>query len=393
MVNISDKFLTVTAFGYSLCLFLLALHVACARDWRRSRPLGAFAVAFVTMLGTFLFHVITGTALIATGLGAWVLEALVLRSAGGAERSIGSRLVIPLAALAAAAAGVPYFVSLGAGSGGGAHEGLLDYLHPGPANAATIMVPLILLAVPSWRAFRRMTRPGEDGALTGRWWIACLMLLGLLVDLPTRNESKLIYPLFLTIGPFVFVEALALISSLRGVRRKLLAAWVAVLMIPPPILTFRGFIVSDPSDPVDIRRAAAMADGAFFRWVEDRTPVDAVIAEPGHDHLMPVLARRRSLASRGGVLFVLGYDDQRVRSLQALQDSLFAPGGPGPLIGEMIEGSGLDLFVFLPRDPGAFPGGAPNGLAGSPALETIYRSDGDTLLRPRELPRREGDER
>ena len=388
MINLTDKFLTVTPFSYSLSLLMLALVTACSRSWRRTAPFGAFLFSFIAILGAFLFHVITGAALIGAAVGAGILSAAAAGVSHSGPVLPRSRLVLPAAAIAAAAVGAPYFISLGAG--GPASGGIAGLLHLGLKNTLTLLIPLVLLGVPSLRALRGLLHPDGAGRETARWWALCLLLLCVFVNLPTRNESKLIYPLFLVIAPLVMIETLSLIGSLRGIRRGLLIAWVVLLYLPPPLLTFRGFMIAEPRDPVDRRREEAMKDDTFYRWVKEHTAVDAVIAEPGHDHLMPVLARRRSLASRGGVLDVVGYGSEEVRRCQDLQDGIFDPEGPESVAGAVVK-TGFDLYVFVPRDAGALPDGTPRRLIRSVLFTTVYEYDGNILLRPRHEPRREGD--
>lgn len=382
MANLTDKFLTVTAFGYSLGLFMLAAGISCSRAARAASSAGVFAVMLASAAGAFLFHVITGAVLIAASIGAAVLYLLHARLARRAHPGTRDVLVPAAASLVAAAAVLPYFLSLQ--GVGGEDAAAVTFV---ATTALTLLAPLVLLAVPSWRAARRLAGGGEEPAGMARWWILCVLLLCMLVDLPSVNSSKLVFPLFLLSGPFVFAEAVSLARS-GGRRRRLFAAWLILLYLPPPLLTLGGFLASRPSGPGERIRAAAFDDPEPFRLIRERTAPDAVIAEPGRTHLMPVFARRRNLASRGGVLDVVGYGGPDVRLYRSLADSLYRPEGIGPQTAAMIRGAGLDLHVLV-FAPEAYPetdGGW--GLRAHPAFRTVLENDSMALLRA-DLPRGE----
>ncbi|MDD3643136.1 MAG: hypothetical protein PHQ19_06715, partial [Candidatus Krumholzibacteria bacterium] len=372
MANLTDKFLTVTAFGYSLCLFTLTLGVSCSRAARSASTAGLFALATVAAAGAFLFHVITGTLLIGACIVAGVLSWIYARVRGQAGSERRDRLVPAAAALAAAVACIPYFLSLRAG--GGAGEGGVGIAFV-PTTALTILAPLVLLAVPSWRAVRRLLAGRDPAAGMAGWWILCLLVPCLFVALPSVNSSKLVFPLFLAVGPLVFIEAVSLARSNRR-RRWALVSWLILLYLPPPLITLGGFLASRPIGPDEQIRAGASREDELFRWIRENTSTTAVIAEPGRTYLMPVFAGRRNLASQGGVLDVVGYGGPRVRRYQALADSLYAPGGIGPETAAMIGGSGLDLYVIV-RRPGAYPeaeGGMK--LLDHPAFRKVFETEG-----------------
>lgn len=381
MVNLSDKFLTVTAFSYSLCLLLVCLHVAGAREYRERAPLAAGLFACAAILGAFMFHAVTGALLVATVLGAGALAALGARREGFRGALPPGRIVLPAAALVAGALGLIYLIALGAVGGDGSHSAA-RHLLPNPRNMLTILLPLLPVAWPAWRAIRRMFPPADAARGVAGQWIACILLLCLFVDLPSPNESKLIFPLFLLLGPLVFLEALDMAAEARPARRLLLAAWLALLFFVPPVMTYRGFIISPPITDNDKQRAALSArDRELLSWIAENTAPDAVIAERGHNYLAPVFARRRNLSSRAGVINVLGYGGETIETYRAIQDSLFSTGAPGTDTIERIRGTRLDLYVLIrPRDEGEFPGiGA--RLGNHPDFEVVYEKQAHALLR------------
>ena len=102
-MNLLDKFVTLTAFSYSLNLFLLCFILVIARDFHRESNVKAALCILLAVIGAFLFHVVTGTTLILTLIGAGILALITdrVRKTGRTPRS--ETVALPVLAIIAAA--------------------------------------------------------------------------------------------------------------------------------------------------------------------------------------------------------------------------------------------------------------------------------------------------
>lgn len=346
MVNLSDKYITITPFSFTLDLFLLCFVLALSKDYLTGSRLRAGALLFVIALGTLLFHVIIGAALLGTMIGAGVLLPLILRYVSREAARPSAGMVPAIAAAAAGLVGLPYFLSL---QGSGESDAVAGIFHFGFKNITTILLPLLILYCPARRALKKLvsSRTGEHAAMFA--WIIPLLMLNVFANLPTRNESKLIYPLFLLLGSIVSIEIVALIGESRGRKKPLLIAWTLLLFLVPSFLTFRGYLIAGPEhmELLDARYAAYRSDKKLYSWIMENTGTDAVIAENGFDHLMPAFAGRKSFAGPMSHARIYGYDEEYIANYFELNTELFAC---RPLTDETtaaLTATGHDLYVCI----------------------------------------------
>ncbi|MDZ7859566.1 MAG: hypothetical protein U5O15_02660 [Candidatus Krumholzibacteriota bacterium] len=348
MVNLSDKFITITSFSFSLNLFLLGFVIFLSRGFLRNSKIKAVITFFVIALGAFLFHIITGTVLICTLVGAGVLVPFIRRYISEETALFLPESLPAIAAILAAVAGLPYLVSLG-GTETGSGNLFSEYIHFGFKNVATIVLPLLILFYPARRAFKKVFFAESHEYAVIASWIIPLIILNLFVDLPTRSESKLIFPLFLLLGSVISIEITSMIMDSRGVKRKLIITATFLLFFIPPFLTFRGFIVARPGEEevLVVRRDAYSGEKDFFEWIRKNTDKNAVFAEKGFNHLVPVFASRRSFA--GGLKFwrVYGYNKDYVARHYNLNEQLFACGSLSDETVEAIKNIGFDLYIAV----------------------------------------------
>ncbi|MCK4538700.1 MAG: hypothetical protein KAV42_07890 [Candidatus Krumholzibacteria bacterium] len=347
MVNLTDKFLTITAFSYSLNLLLLALVFFISFRSGTERRIRTAFLIMTTMLGAFLFHVITGTALICTVFGAGVLLPLIDRFIHREKPSMSDWLLLPAAALIAASLGIPYFLSLGA-AGQSVSPSQTGPLHIGLKNIATILLPLLILFRPSRQVFIKLFSRKYREYNVFAAWILCLLALNILVDLPTRNESKLIYPLFLVLGIPLYIEVIHWIRESAGAKKRLVLIFIFVLFLFPPLLTMRGFAIDRGQGPVEKRRfETAHRDREVYEWIRENTAENSVFAERNLDHLPAVYGERRVLFSDRGVMKVLGYGGEKYESYRVLRDMLYSETPFSMEDLETIRATGLDIYVTL----------------------------------------------
>jgi len=382
MINLSDKFLTITAFGYSLCLFIACMNIFRSRRYRESAPFRSAALGFTVMLSVILFHMVTGLALISTVIGSVILVYIWARSTGKRIRFLSCDITFPVAGILAAAIGLLYYFSLGSAESGGS-AGSMQYLNFGFKNAATIVTPLIVLICPAIYVLRNLARPDDRNTAELASCVLCLLALCLFVDLPSVNESKLVFPFFLVLGPLVSVEAIRMTKESRGLRKAVLAGWLIILFAVPPVLTYTGFIGGRPHDPVNIRRNSLSAtDNEALEWIRTNTGTMAVIAERERFHLAPVYSGRRNLYSSGGVLAVLGYEGERHDALRAVKEAVYGEKEPTASNLEKAGTLGLDLYITVwKRDMEKCPWIAERLSRNTQLFSEVFRNDSMRLFR------------
>ncbi len=348
MVNLIDKFLTVTAFSYSLNLFLLCFIFVISKDFHRRSPIKSLLNIFIVTLGALLFHLITGISLILTIAGSGILIALIERTR---KRNIPifQSVFVTGAAILAAVISLPYIASL---MEGGAEGDLVSgHLHLGLTNIFTIVAPLLVLFYPARLALRHIFALKTDKLKTLGTWIVCLLIINIFIDLPTVNESKFVFPLFLLLGPLIAWQIIDWIKMSIGLKRVLLSIWIVVLFLVPPVLTFRGFILEKPRNGLEAKRyTITEEDREFFDWIKNNTDSDAIIIENKNYGLIPIYTQRRNFYSPEQVVNLLSYKTERVRLYREIHEQLFTE---APLEKETIESLrsiGQDIYILVRKE-------------------------------------------
>lgn len=375
MINLYDKFITVTAFGYSANLFLAAAILALSGKLIREEKAKSFAAAFFVILGTLLFHAVTGMALLGTIIG----SAVLIRLFGGKfmkERKGEGKYILLLAALLAAGIGLPYILSLGAA---GAEEGqsfISKHLHFSLRSLLTVVLPLIVLFSFARRAFRKLSKRVDYRAAVLFSWTLVLFMISLLINLPTVNESKFLFPLFFIMGPPIYIEIAESIKRNSGAKRALIIAAVALLFFVPWVLTVRGFMIQKPDRDLYRQRSGVTSqDMRVFDWITENTPEDAVVAENNVYHLVPVYGNRRNLYSNEGVIRVLGYHGEKMELFGRIQDFLYRPEELPEAAAADIKSMDQPLYVAVWReDLESRPWLAERFSAGSEFFRPVFES-------------------
>ncbi|MBN1164033.1 MAG: hypothetical protein JXB45_05620 [Candidatus Krumholzibacteriota bacterium] len=349
MVSLVDKFIIVTAFNYALNLFLLCLILVLSVDFKRRISWKTAVLVFFLMWGAFLFHVIIGASLVVAVIGSGFMLAAIRWFKNREKPPLFHSYVLCGAAVLTVAVGLPYVASLMAVGGGG--NFLTDNLQISVKNILTIVAPLIVLFCPARAAGRELIKGGTYRHAIIGTWIASLLILNFFADLPTRNESKLIFPLFLMLTPLIALQIMILIEKARGKRRALLLAWTGLLFLVPLGLTIRGFFLEKPVLPVEVRRQSITAEEkALFAWIKGNTALQSVIAEDNEYTWMPVLAERRNFFPRESAFTVLGYQGEKLEKYREIRHAFFSP---GPLPEESLDRLrkvGLDFYIVVWRE-------------------------------------------
>ena len=382
MVNLIDKFITITAFSYSLDLFALAFIIFII-GWRNGgKNVRAGFITAAIAAGTILFHVITGSVLILTLVGSAILAFIINRFL---IKEKGKEFLTATAPISAVAAGLLCFRYVHSLTGGNTSPGgsIHSMLHIGLKNAATIILPLLILYCPAKKAvvkiFRDEWRNFEPYVL----WLIPLLVINIFVDLPTVNDSKFIFPLFIILLPPIVWEAIDIIRKSRKTRRILLIGWTFILFFTPPILTVRGFLMDRPVNPIEKRRfIVSNEERALYSWLRENTEIDAVIMENNIDCLMPVFAHRRSFFPPPSAINVNGYRGEKINLYRRIKEKVFSN---EPLsIDTIKEIASLknDVYIVIwPSDVEKNPFLKEKFTPYSNLIKKVYSSNGITVYR------------
>jgi len=325
MVNLIDKFITITAFSYSLDLFLLCFIVFIV-GWRdKKKDLRKAILLTLLISGTLLFHVITGSALTLAVIGSSIVSILIYRFIFKERLNRFVSITAPIAALMAGAFCFSYINSL-TGGNVSSDGSIFSMLHIGIRNILTILFPLAVLYCPAKIALNKILKTNWKEYEPFALWVVALILLNILVNLPTRNESKLIFPLFLVLSPLIIWEVIDKIRESTGIKKSSLLAWTIFIFFIPPLLTIRGFLIDKPVKETEkARHLVSDEQKKVFKWIENNTQLDAVIMEDNINCLMPVFAHRKNFYPPPSAISVAGYRGEKVSMYREIKDNIFSP--------------------------------------------------------------------
>jgi hypothetical protein len=348
MVSILDKFLTITAFAFALNVFLLCFVITLSIGFERRFAVKAFVASFLLVLGAVLFHVVVGMALILSIVGSGMLLVLYRLIRREAKLPVFHALVLPAAAVFAGLCGFPYVLSL---TPAGDTGGVRSLLHFGLINVITIALPLAVLFHPARKALAGIFRGRTRELTILATWIVALLVCNLFIDLATKNESKLIFPLFIIVFPLIVVPILDGIEEAHGRRRALLITWTALLFLLPPVLIFRGFVLDRPNEPCEVRRFEVTADEErVFEWIQNNTPKNATVIGSSTCGLMPVYAHRRDFYPDPGIVEVFQYASDKTRRYRAILDDIYAGTPLKPEDLSFLRSIGCPFYIVVWQD-------------------------------------------
>ncbi len=303
MVNSWDKFTLGTALGYAYLLLLVTLWAAArwlgdARDAGETGRPPAWRwllVAAVAAAGMMLFHSVVGLSVIAVGIGASVLLALLAWRApalGPPSRP----LVLAAALLAGLAATWNYFHSIMSGWDQGRSGVQLHYLQLDWRMPWTLVTACGVTFVAAWPGARRALAEHRVAALFVVCWTAGMTAFASVVHLPGSNESKFVWQVF---APLALLGGAGLPALMTRMRRRLgtpLAATLGALAFVYPAVMFQYGYLSDRSGATGPELLRAPGERELYAWVRDHTPVDAVFTDHHSRDVLLVEGRRRLLA-------------------------------------------------------------------------------------------------
>jgi len=280
LATFADKFLVLTPFGLGLALF--ALLVMTLRDAAEDRGAGTLLAVALVAAATPLTHTAVGMSALAFAGAWWIFE--FVRDA----RRRGRLLGVAAALIGGALVSVPYLLGVAHGRRESTELGF-----SAPALGSLLLGGALLVPAAFWAALRLRTRlPIANDLLLG---MTVFALLGLFVQLPGSNQSKLFNQLFLIAAPPAALAFIALATRCAPSARAALALALCIATIPTAVLAGWGF-VSERGQSLESWRppSTAVADG--WRWLRAHTAADCVVVDEGGAREPMVLAARSALA-------------------------------------------------------------------------------------------------
>lgn len=284
-----------------------ALNEPPARVWSAWHG-AAFVIAVAAVL---LLHLIMGFALIVPFIGAFVIE-----SATRTRRRITvSREDIVLFLLVALALAIafPYVRSvMPTGERSSSYGFALQPLHL--VGIVSGILPGILILIPVFGTRRESDFPRrpEDRFLAA--WSATLLVLALVVNLPTTNESKFVYPLFIPLA----AASAAGFAALLDRRRPVFALLYLLLATLPLNAVYFSNAFRDTT-------AFTLADDekSFYELISAGSAADAVFLEDRDLVRIPVLAGKDQYWGTEAYAHNWSYPDAEMARRRALRDRVY----------------------------------------------------------------------
>jgi hypothetical protein len=349
MVNVPDRFFTVSPFNHAIDLFLLCFMLVLSRDAQRRAPVRtAVGIVFV-IVGAFLMHVVSGVALILTSAGAGILlmASRLLRIGERPDRF--QTLVVPALALLAGILCLPYFKSLTGGEG--ERVAMQHYLYFGTANFLTIVAPLVGLffIIGSLVRYLLHVEISERAAL-GAWMIV-LFFINICINLPGQAELKFALLFLAFLGLPTSIMLVDWLASAKRTRRAFALVWLTILFVVPMVLTGRGFLLDAPTTGALRNACAPSADRLnLYEWIHTQTPVTSVVAELSDDNYTPLYAHRHTFVQWSGLNSLLGYAGGMIDRDTAIRDEIFSEKPlPEPTV-DHLRSLEYDLYVIVWAD-------------------------------------------
>jgi hypothetical protein len=360
-----DKFMLGTALSLTLGLVcvLLAIMVSARRGhWTRAHSV----LMVVAMTGILYLHGVVGTVALTATLLLLALLMLVRSHTGDGAPSYARLTGLVMVAVVIAA---PFIYSvMPRGDGGRALAFAIQPRHL--LGLLSDILPALILAVPflrwtgkedEWRALGgrgggAADQPDEapapsGGLLTGRlfgelslsatgivaMWALMVLAMAVVVDLPTNNETKFSFLLFLPLAAF----ATGGINRMWRSRRSRVSAIVLVAACTVPlnaIYYYQAWHDTSTFTVEDTERAA-------YQFIARSTPPDAIFIDSGDIVRIPVLAQRDLYWGNETYAFNWGYPVDEVRRRRGIRDAIF--GEPGLSDEQAAVLAALDRPVYV----------------------------------------------
>lgn len=314
-----DKFMLGTALSFTLglvCVLLALMGMRRSGPW--NRVFSFFYLASLT--GILYLHVVIGATVLFATAGTVIVMAIARKRGRipDGEFSVGW-----LATLTVLAAGIalPYILSVMPHDGAGRTTGI-DWQTSQAIGIFACVLPALIPAL--WYLSRGERRETTEGAARASGvvavWAGFVLLLALLVDLPTNNETKFAFPLQLAVSALA-VGGLDLWTRGGGRRRWApVAAYLVLCTVPLNAVYFAGAF-NDRSKFI-----ITPSELSTYNWIQKMTDEEALFLEADDIVRIPVLASRDQYWGTEAYAHNWGYPESEMHVRRALRDAVFGDG-------------------------------------------------------------------
>jgi hypothetical protein len=313
-----NKFMLGTAFSLTLgltCVILALLVLMRTRRW--NWLLTFFYIA--SLSGVIFLHLIMGATVVAATVGTILVMAIAGRGARkeSGQLTLGKQAIFTAFAVAIT---IPYVMSVLPQHTGversirfalQAHQviGII-------AGVFAVLIPAVWYL--THRGRERLYVPGGGLSPAGviAVWAAFVLVAAFVVDLPTTNESKFVFPLQLALTALA-AGALDkwLAAGARSVGRT--AIYVLACTVPLNAVYFWNAFADDQSFEI------SPSEQSLYEWIQKTTDEEALFLEANDMVRIPVLAERDQYWGNEVYAVNWGYPDSEMNPRRALRDAVF----------------------------------------------------------------------
>lgn len=342
-----DKFMVGTALSLTLGLVCVALGlILSARRGRWSRAHAALFV--IAVAGTLYLHGVIGVTVVFATL---VSLAFLMVIHSDTDRGGPSYATLATLTLVAAAVAAPFLYSV-MPHGDEAHTTRIAFQWRQTLGLLSDILPALILAIPflrwtgksdEWRSLNHdgatpgrasdETPPPPGGVVTGRLfgemslspsgilllWTLAVLVAALFVDLPTTNETKFSFLLFLPLAAL----ATGGIERLWRSRGGRVAAVAVVLASTLPLNAVYFYQAAHDTHTFQLENDEAAA----YEWIARATQGDAVFIDSDDVVRIPVLGRRDLYWGNETYAFNWGYPVEEMRLRRQIRDEVYSKEG------------------------------------------------------------------
>jgi hypothetical protein len=336
-----DKFMLGTALSLTLglvCVLLALIVLARSNRWR-----GVMSFFFVAVLvGVMFLHLVIGGTVIAATVGATAVAAVLGRRRGKGEGGLAPVWILVFAA-AAVAISLPYIMSVTPREGVGNSVGVrlqVRQIIGILASMLPVLIPAVWYLVRGERPRRALADGGglsPSGLIAA--WAGIVLVMALVIDLPTNNETKFAFPLYLALAALA-VGGLDRWTA-HGRRYAAAVAYVALCTLPLSAVYFAGAF-SDRSKFV-----ITQSELSVYDWIRKTTRKEAIFLEGNDIVRIPVLASRDQYWGTETYARNWGYSAEELAPRRALRDAVFGEGEIDYALFEHAESLDRPFYIIL----------------------------------------------
>lgn len=363
-----DKFMLGTALSLTLgliCIVLALIVLSRSDRWR-----SVLAFFYTTALaGVMFLHLIVGVTVVAATVGVIVVAAVVRRRSRGGEGGLSPGWLAVLTAVSVAIA-FPYIMSVTPRDGVGGSVGVSVQVSQIIGVLACILPALIPAVWYLARGERPRRTAAEGGGLSRSGliavWAAFVLAMAAVIDLPTNNETKFVFPLYIALAALAVGGLDRWMAN--GRRRAVTVAYVALCTLPLTAVYFAGAF----GDRSEFR--ITQAELSAYDWIRKTTRADALFLEADDIVRVPVLAGRDQYWGTEVYAHNWGYPPGELDPRRALRDAIFGEGDIDYTLFEHVASLDRPLYVVL-RDIHSDGGKRFTRLSDHPHLTGVFLSD------------------